>query len=86
MSIRDVHYEEPWRVAKGHIEHLFESYGITDIHWKRISREDMWHPGRTAQAFVDGKMVAVVGEISPTVSKLRSVSAPPWSTSVNSSL
>lgn len=69
LMIRDSKADEPWRMAKGYIEHLFESYGMSEIHWKRISREDLWHPGRTAQAFVDSKPVAVVGEIAPRIAE-----------------
>jgi len=65
LLVRDPLCDEPWRLAKGYIEHLFETFGISKIHWKRISREDIWHPGRTAQAFVGDKALAVVGEIAP---------------------
>ncbi|MHB8830915.1 MAG: phenylalanine--tRNA ligase subunit beta [Patescibacteria group bacterium] len=69
LMIREADNQEPWRKAKGFVEHLFEEYGITDVHWKRISRDAVWHPGRTAQAFKDDKPLAMVGEIGPQMSE-----------------
>ncbi|MDD5726726.1 MAG: phenylalanine--tRNA ligase subunit beta [Patescibacteria group bacterium] len=69
LMIREADNHEPWRKAKGFVEHLFEEYGITDVHWKRISRDAVWHPGRTAQAFKDDKPLAMVGEIGPQMSE-----------------
>ena len=67
LAIRDAEDGEPWRKAKGYVEHLFETFGITDVHWKRVSNEDLWHPGRTAMAFKDDLLLAVVGEIAPAI-------------------
>jgi len=69
LLVRDPECDEPWRSAKGYVEHLFETFGISKIHWKRISREDIWHPGRTAQAFVGDKALAMVGEIAPQLAQ-----------------
>lgn len=67
LAIRDAEEIEPWRKAKGYVEHLFETFGITDVHWKRISNENIWHPGRTAMAFKDDVALAVVGEVAPAI-------------------
>ncbi|MDD5438455.1 MAG: phenylalanine--tRNA ligase subunit beta [Patescibacteria group bacterium] len=65
IMVKDTEDDQPWRTAKGLLEHLFENFGISDVHWKRISRDNIWHPGRSAQAYKDNKLVATVGEIGP---------------------
>lgn len=59
--------KEPWRAAKGYVEHVLREMGITDISWRRLSSDAFWHPGRTVQAFVKGDLVATVGEVSPKI-------------------
>lgn len=58
---------EPWRVAKGYVEHLLGEMGLADVSWRRLSTDSFWHPGRTVQAFHKGALVATVGEVSPKV-------------------
>jgi phenylalanyl-tRNA synthetase beta chain len=65
IMIKDAEDDQPWRKAKGFLEHLLENYGIDGVHWKRISRDNIWHPGRAAQAYKDNKLVATIGEIGP---------------------
>ncbi len=65
IMIKDAEDDQPWRKAKGLLEHLLNNFGISDVHWKRISRDNIWHPGRSAQAYKDNKLVATVGEIGP---------------------
>ena len=61
---------EPWRVAKGYVEHVLDSMGLSQqVGWKRLDKDDFWHPGRTVQAFHDGKLVATVGEVSPKIAR-----------------
>ncbi|MDQ7814623.1 MAG: phenylalanine--tRNA ligase subunit beta [Patescibacteria group bacterium] len=60
---------EPWRAAKGVVEHLLDEMGIQDISWKRLDNDSFWHPGHSVQAFVKEKLVATVGELSPKVAK-----------------
>ncbi len=67
LAVRDADEGEAWRKAKGYIEHLFETFGIGGVSWKRVSNEDLWHPGRTAQAFKDDVPLATVGEIAPNI-------------------
>lgn len=69
LMIREAESQEPWRKAKGFVEHLFEEYGIGEVHWKRVSRDAVWHPGRTAQAYCGDKLLATVGEIGPQLSE-----------------
>lgn len=58
-----------WRVAKGYVEHVFVEMGVTDISWKRLANDSFWHPGRTVQAFKNGKLIATVGELSPKIAQ-----------------
>ncbi|MDD2785861.1 MAG: phenylalanine--tRNA ligase subunit beta [Patescibacteria group bacterium] len=67
--IRDADDNEPWRKAKGFVEYLLDTYGITDVHWKRVSQDPSWHPGRSAQAFKNDKPLAIIGEIAPQLTE-----------------
>ncbi|MFA6503814.1 MAG: phenylalanine--tRNA ligase subunit beta [Patescibacteria group bacterium] len=67
--IRDADDSNPWRKAKGLVEYLFETYGITDVHWQRVSQDSSWHPGRSAQAFKNDKPLATIGEIAPQLTE-----------------
>ena len=58
-----------WRVAKGYVEHLFEGMGCKNLSWRRLTNDSFWHPGRAVQAFVDGQLVATLGEISPKIAQ-----------------
>lgn len=57
--------DTPWREAKGMVEYIFDTFDIGDVKWKRESKDDIWHPGRGAQAFKNNELLATVGEISP---------------------
>lgn len=59
--------EEPWKVAKGYIEHLLAEAGIKDVSWRRLETDSFWHPGRTVQAFIKGELAATIGEVSPKI-------------------
>lgn len=60
---------EPWRAAKGAVEHLFAEMGIRDVEWRRLDDDSFWHPGRTVQAYLGEKILATVGELSPKLAK-----------------
>jgi phenylalanyl-tRNA synthetase beta chain len=60
---------EPWKHAKGYVEHLLAECGITDVSWRRLSSDSFWHPGRTVQAFVKGDLIATIGEVSPKIAE-----------------
>ncbi len=59
--------EEPWRQAKGFVEHVLHAMGMDEISWKRLDNDSFWHPGRTVQAFYKGDLAATVGEVSPKI-------------------
>ncbi|MEO5927225.1 MAG: phenylalanine--tRNA ligase subunit beta [Patescibacteria group bacterium] len=59
--------KEPWRVAKGYVEHLLAEAGLQEISWRRLESDTFWHPGRTVQAFVGSDLIATVGEVSPKI-------------------
>jgi phenylalanyl-tRNA synthetase beta chain len=58
---------QPWRHAKGYVEHLLAEMGMKDASWRRLSSDTFWHPGRTVQAFYKGDLIATVGEVSPSI-------------------
>ncbi len=60
---------EPWRAAKGAVEHLLDEMGLDNITWKRLDNDSFWHPGHSVQAFVKEKLVATLGELSPKIAK-----------------
>lgn len=60
---------EPWRAAKGAVEHLFGEMGIKGVEWRRLDNDSFWHPGRTVQAYLGEKLLATVGELSPKIAK-----------------
>jgi phenylalanyl-tRNA synthetase beta chain len=59
--------KDSWKVAKGYVENLLHEMGIKKVDWRRLANDAFWHPGRTVQAFVDGGLVATVGEASPRI-------------------
>jgi phenylalanyl-tRNA synthetase beta chain len=71
---------EPWKVAKGFVEHILNELQIIDsglqalgsrlrVSWKRLATDNFWHPGRTVQVFVDEALAATVGEVSPEIAQ-----------------
>ncbi|MBU2566501.1 hypothetical protein KKG46_02985, partial [Patescibacteria group bacterium] len=65
IAIADSKDKEPWRKIKGLIEQIFEKYAISDVKWMRVSKDDIWHPGRAVQAYKDDQLLVTLGEISP---------------------
>ncbi|MEN9557876.1 MAG: Phenylalanine-tRNA ligase beta subunit [Candidatus Parcubacteria bacterium] len=54
--------------AKGFVEHVLATHGITDVFWKRLTEKGgFWHAGRSVQAFKDGALLATVGEVAPNI-------------------
>ena len=68
--------KEPWRVAKGFVEHLIVELGLPSVAWKRLSDDPFWHPGRAMQAFAGEILVATVGEIHPNIAKAHKLDEP----------
>lgn len=52
---------------KGMMEKLLEVVGIQDYDVQPVKDCPIFHPGRTAAILVDGKQLAILGEIHPTV-------------------
>lgn len=61
--------KDPWRHAKGYVEHLLAEMGIKELSWRRLSTDSFWHSGRTVQAFYRGDLVATIGEVSPKIAQ-----------------
>ncbi len=61
--------KDPWRAAKGYVEHVMHELGIDSLSWRRLSSDTFWHPGRTVQVFFKGDLVATVGEVSPKIAE-----------------
>lgn len=69
---------QPWQdeqksvdfyVAKGVIEALFDTLGLTEkISYRQAEIKDM-HPGRTAEVLLDGEVIGFIGQVHPTVQK-----------------
>jgi phenylalanyl-tRNA synthetase beta chain len=60
---------QPWRVAKGYVEHLLAQMGMKELSWRRLSDDSFWHPGRSVQAFYKEDLVATLGEVSPRIAQ-----------------
>lgn len=61
--------DDAWRHAKGYVEAVLTEMGVKDFSWRRLASDTFWHPGRTVQAFSQGKLIATVGELSPKIAQ-----------------
>ncbi|MCR4279057.1 MAG: phenylalanine--tRNA ligase subunit beta [bacterium] len=61
--------KNPWRHAKGVVEHVLEEMQIHDVRWERASNEGFWHPGRSVQAFSGKTLLATLGEVHPNIAR-----------------
>ena len=61
--------KNPWRHAKGTVEHFLREMQIGDVRWERASNEGFWHPGRSVQAFVGKTLLATLGEVHPNIAR-----------------
>lgn len=52
---------------KGKVEKILETAGVTDYDVEPVHDDPSYHPGRTAEITVDGKRLALLGEIHPDV-------------------
>ncbi|MCQ6273459.1 phenylalanine--tRNA ligase subunit beta [Bacillus sp. V3B] len=56
-------------VAKGVLEALFDTLGVTkQIEYRKATIKDM-HPGRTAEVLLNGVVIGFIGQVHPTVQK-----------------
>src|SRR6185369_16845219 len=61
--------DEAWREAKGLVEGILHQLAIESVTWKRLENDPFWHPGRSAQAWHDGRLLGTVGELHPTLAQ-----------------
>ncbi|MEI7512414.1 MAG: phenylalanine--tRNA ligase subunit beta [Candidatus Uhrbacteria bacterium] len=61
--------DEAWREAKGLVEGILSELAIEGVTWKRNEDEPFWHPGRSAQAWHDGRLLGTIGELHPTIAQ-----------------
>lgn len=54
-------------VLKGVVEVLLENTGIQTYEIEQVTDNPVFHPGRCAELFVNGKSLAVLGEVHPKV-------------------
>jgi len=55
--------------VKGILDSLFESLNISDLEYVRESENPTFHPGRCAKILKGDKVLGIIGEIHPDVSK-----------------
>ena len=58
---------ETFFTMKGYVEQLLKSLGIEGAEYTAVKNDPTFHPGRCAYASVDGKQVAVLGQVNPAV-------------------
>lgn len=68
---------------KGMMEKLLEVVGIQDYDVQPVKDCPIFHPGRTAAILVDGKQLAILGEIHPTVAGNYNIGARAYVASVD---
>lgn len=59
--------DDAWRLAKGFVEYIFDSFGIRDVEWRQMREDAKWHPGRSMHIFAHDVLLATLGEIHPAV-------------------
>lgn len=62
---------------KGVVEKLLELSGVAEYDIEALTDDPSFHPGRTAVITVDGKRLAVLGEIHPDVAENYAIKAKP---------
>lgn len=56
---------DAWKHVKGYVEHVLDALNI-EAEWRVLDEPgSLWHPGRAAQAFSGGILVATCGELHP---------------------
>lgn len=68
---------------KGMVEKLLEKTGIQDYDVVPVKDNPTYHPGRTAAVTVDGKQLAILGEVHPAVRENYSIGTAVYAASVD---
>lgn len=68
---------------KGKVEKILETAGVTDYDVEPVKDNPSYHPGRTAEILVDGKRLAILGEIHPDVLENFSIDAKAYVAEIN---
>lgn len=71
---------------KGKVEKVLETAGVTDYDVEPVKDDPSYHPGRTAEILVDGKRLAILGEIHPDVLENYSVGTKVYVAQINSDM
>lgn len=61
--------EYAWKHAKGWVEYILQELGVSGVSFKRHPEDAFWHPGRSAEVWLEGKMIGTVGEIHPVLAQ-----------------
>ena len=69
--------------VKGVIENLLSLAAIKNAEWVAVSDNASYHPGRCAEVTVDGKVLAVFGQIHPVVAENYGVSMPVYAAEID---
>ncbi len=69
--------------VKGVIENLLTLAAIKGAEWVAVSDNASYHPGRCAEVTVDGKKLAVFGQIHPVVAENYGVSMPVYAAEID---
>ncbi len=68
--------DEDFFTLKGAVEALLDQLNVKGVSYTAVKDNPMYHPGRCAAVFVNGKQIGVFGEIHPSVSKKYEVEVP----------
>ena len=60
---------ETFFTLKGYVEELLAALGIRGAEYEAESKDPTFHPGRCAKVSVDGKQIAVIGQVHPAVTE-----------------
>ena len=60
---------ETFFTLKGYVEELLAALGIHGAEYEAVSDDPTFHPGRCAKVSVDGKQIAVIGQVHPAVTE-----------------
>ena len=74
---------ESYYTLKGAVEALLNAAGVTDYDVLPLKTAASYHPGRTALVTVDGKELAVIGEVHPDVLENYGVGVKVWAAQID---